>query len=98
MNINPKAYLDRIEGEFFSVLTFIFNKINQIQGYIIPLVNNQKILINIDETDTYLVSGNSIDKKNIHLRSSINQTIITIFIWMILGLATGFLIGMIKPR
>ena len=98
MNINPKACLDRIEGEFFSVLTSILNKINQIQGYIIPLVNNQKFLINIDETDTYLINGNPIDKKISLLRSSINQTIITIFIWMILGFATGFLVGMIKPR
>ena len=98
MNINSNALLDRIEVVFYSVLTSCMSGVNRIQEDSTRMVKIYQYPINYEEADTFLVTQDIPEKTQNVIWESINQAIVTVIIWMILGFAAGFLIGMIKPR
>lgn len=98
MNINSNALLDRIEVLFFSILTSCMSGVNRIQGHSTRMVKIHQYPLNYEKSDNYRVTRDIPEKTHILIWASISQAIVTIVIWMILGFAAGFLIGMIKPR
>jgi hypothetical protein len=97
MNMNPNAIFSRIEIFFYSILISCMSAVNRIRAHIdhsetIPVqgtpdeLNSSKI---IEETPERSLNFNLI---------YIWQSLIPLMIWMILGFAAGFLIGMINPR
>jgi hypothetical protein len=98
MHTYSNALLDRIEVVFYSILTSCLSGVNCIQGH--PTLTNKirQYPIEYEEADTYLVTRDIPEKTPVVIWTSIGQAIVTIIIWMILGFAAGFLIGMIKPR
>jgi len=98
MNLNSNALLDRIEVVFFSILTYCLSGANHIQGNSTRTVKIQQYPSYYEEADPCLVTRDILEKKHVGIWSSISQAIVSIFIWMILGFAAGFLLGMIKPR
>jgi hypothetical protein len=98
MHIYSNTFADRIEVVFYSILTSCLSGVNRIQGRPTHIVKIHEYPQNYDESDTYIATRDIPEKIPIVSWTSINQAIVTILIWMILGFASGFLIGMIKPR
>jgi hypothetical protein len=98
MNMNPNALLDQIEIKIYSIITSCLNGINIFQGHENHQVKYPQHTSETDEESFYPVISD-IRKKILKTNwTYLNQYLTSIFIWVILGFATGFLIGMIKPR
>jgi hypothetical protein len=97
MNINANAILDRIEVVFYSILTSCMSGVNRVQGQTNSIVKIHEYPPNFELADTNLGTRDIPEKTPIAIWTSISQAIVTIIIWMILGFAAGFLIGIIKP-
>jgi hypothetical protein len=98
MNINSNAFLDRVEITFYSVLTSFLSHVNRIEPHISHLVNIPGHLAANEAESTSLFTVDIPEKTLVSIWTYISQALIPLIIWMILGFAAGFLIGMIKPR
>jgi hypothetical protein len=96
--MNSNTFLNRAEILLYSTLISAMSGINHIRTQIehlstIPVQHSHE-----DENDPTLVTdqyqGRSLSMK----WKSVQQALLQLVLWVILGFAAGYLIGMIKPR
>jgi hypothetical protein len=98
MNMNSNAILDRVEIIFYSTLTSCLSAVNRVRSHIAYPANIPNTLPTDGEKETPLVNEDTPEKTLISSWTYISQALLPLIIWMILGFATGFLLGMVKPR
>ena len=96
--MDPNTLFNQVEIRIYSTLTYILSGINYIKA------SFQQLLMNINEfsiSDGDAKAGldASPAKGSLLIKwESIKTVFLLLFLWMVLGFATGFLIGMIRPR
>ncbi|HEX9091974.1 MAG TPA: hypothetical protein VF831_10815 [Anaerolineales bacterium] len=95
MDQNSNAYLNRIEIIFYSLLISCMNIVRRVQLISDPIESpSQQSLVEENFSFTNKVLPNqSLD----NWWTRLQQAFITLIIWMVLGFAAGYLIGMIIP-
>jgi hypothetical protein len=93
MNLNSSALFDQIE-----IITSCLNGINIIRGLENQLAKSPQYASDNEIEGSPSIDSDITAKSLRSIWTYINQALSPLIIWMILGFATGFLIGMIKPR
>ena len=98
MNMHSNAITDRIEIFFYSILISIMSGVNRIRARFPHQINNtnQPSINEAASTSNYVEELT--ESTMVNGWTYINQTVIPLVIWIIMGFATGFLIGMFVPR
>jgi len=97
MDLNSNGYANRIKIAFYSFLISVMGLVKRFQFSPEPLVNPTL------EAPTFVEENNSLTNQEISAKpfgnfwTRISQAFISFIIWMVLGFAAGYLIGMIKP-
>ncbi len=96
--MNENAFLTRFEIFLYSTLTFMMSGINHLRGKILDVssISSQPS----SKTDFGQILLDDQVKKAAFTPSmeTVKTFLLPIFLWIILGFAAGFLIGMLKPR
>jgi len=96
--MNSNTFSNRVEIFFYSTLISAMSGISHIRAQIqhfatIPVQHSSG-----GETDS--TQANGFGQEKIHFMSwnSVQQALVPLLLWVILGFAAGYLIGMINPR
>jgi len=96
--MNTPGILNRVEIVVYSALTSVMSKVNHLRG-------NVGQTISPADQPTQLAEDPAVyDNQQSHQRSlymvwnSIQEIVPLLFLWLMLGFAAGFLIGMVQPR
>lgn len=96
MNMNSNAFLDRVEIIFYSTLISCMSGVNRIRAHLlhrVPFPYHPAV----DEDATSQKNNDPQPEKLLINRwIYISQALVPLCIWMILGFAAGFLIGMLR--
>jgi len=98
MDMSLNSFLNRVEIIFYSTLTSLLSVANRFH----PQEELQADLSFLPSTardgSGFTEVQDTPDDPFIRIWKRLSQAILPIIIWMILGFAAGFLIGMIRPR
>lgn len=98
MNTNSNTLVNRVEIVFYSTLISCMSGVHRIRARIENLANFP-LQPSADEDATNLQLEDKLSERSlINSWTYVSQALIQLLIWMILGFAAGFLIGMIRPR
>jgi len=95
MDQNSNAYLNRIEIIFYSLLISCMNIVRRVQLLSDPIGGHTEQSL-VEEHISFtnkVVSNQSVS----NWWTKLWQAIVTLIIWMVLGFAAGYLIGMVIP-
>jgi hypothetical protein len=95
--MNSNAFFNRVEILLYSTLISAMSGINKLRThvqhlFIIPIQNSPDLQANPTQLNNQFQ-----EKSQLVSWKSIKQAFLTLCLWVILGFAAGFLIGMIKP-
>jgi hypothetical protein len=98
MSLNLNALIDHVEILFITTFTTTLSGVNHFMGKVTHLQKSpQGQLIN-NEINSVSINTNNQDMQAKLNWAVINQALVSLITWMILGIAVGFLIGMLIPR
>jgi hypothetical protein len=98
MNLNSNALINRIEIIYYSILTTCLSGVDRIRGLNNRHLDTPQNPIRYEEQATFINTTDYPQKINISKWSDFYQALAPFMIWLILGFATGFLIGLINPK
>jgi hypothetical protein len=98
MNINSNAVINRIEIIYYSILTACLNGVERIRDLNNRHREGSQKPIRYEEQATYINTTDYSQKIKISRWPDFYQAIVPFMIWLILGFATGFFIGLINPK
>lgn len=96
--MNSNAFFNRVEILLYSALISAMSGINHLRAQIqhlsiVPLQHSP-----VGEADPTQLNNQYQARSLLPSWKSIQQALLPLLLWVILGFAAGFLIGMIKPR
>ncbi len=93
--MNSSTFVNKLELQVYSTLISIMSGINRLKTPPRPLASYQDQQNSISEASLALMQPH---KKTISVSwDVIQQAALSLLLWVILGFAAGFLIGMIRP-
>lgn len=98
MNINSNAIINRVEIIYYSILTTCLSGVERIRDLNKRQIEGSQKPISCEEQATFTNTTDYPQKIKIYRWLDFNQAIVPFMIWLILGFATGFLIGLINPK
>lgn len=96
MSMNSNAILDRVEIIFYSSITAFMSGINRVRIHLEHLVNVPFQPSSNESTNPTQINEEAPENSIISIWTYFSQALVPLIIWIILGFAAGFLIGMIK--
>jgi hypothetical protein len=96
--MNSNAFFNRMEILLYSTLISVMSGINHLRAHFqhsstIPIQPSSD-----EEAEPYQLNGELKVRSLTMNWSSIQEALLSILLWVVLGFAAGFLIGMINPR
>ncbi|OGO13291.1 MAG: hypothetical protein A2Y53_02630 [Chloroflexi bacterium RBG_16_47_49] len=98
MNLNSNAIFNRVEIIFYATLTACMSGVNRIRVYIDHLVKVPDQILLDEQVNSVPITDVEPEKNQITPWTYISQALLPLVIWIVLGFAAGFLIGMLRPR
>ena len=95
--MNSKAFLEDITDKPDSHTTFFVSVIDSFREYIHHQIISFRKKSTISD-DILSISNPSLEKSFLSGWRSTGQIFIQLLIWILLGFATGFFVGLIQPR
>jgi len=98
MNLNSNAIFNRIEIIFYATLTACMSGVNRSRVYIAHLVKIPDQVFVDEQVNSAPISNVEPVTNHGTPWTYISQALLPLAIWIVLGFAAGFLIGMLRPR
>lgn len=98
MNMDSNAIFNRIELSFYSILVSCISRVNRVRDHFVKLLRFYYSPLPYNAETAIQINSDLDERQANNFGKIIIQTIIPFIIWMVLGFAAGFLIGLIKPR
>jgi hypothetical protein len=95
--MNTGSILNQVEIMTYSTLTALMSGFQRLRGIpqsIQPLNQSTQVLENPVGFENEFVHEHNLTK----VWTSIKESVPPLFLWLVLGFAAGFLIGMVQPR
>jgi hypothetical protein len=90
------SFFNKLEIILYSILTSILSGVNRLIGQEQPIPKSIDHSDSQVDLDTGILQGHVTERSVLNNRESLQQAFLSLLLWIILGLATGFLIGMIR--
>jgi hypothetical protein len=95
--MNSNTFLNRAEIILYSTLISVMSGINHLRAQIQQYSTSLEQHSPGEELGSMLVNEQYQERSLLVYWKSIQQALLQLFLWIILGFAAGYLIGMIKP-
>jgi hypothetical protein len=90
------SFFNKLGIILYSILTSILSGVNRLIGQEQPISQSIDHSDSQVDLDTGVLKEHVTERSVLNNRESLKQAFLSLLLWIILGLATGFLIGMIR--